>query len=72
MLNPDCIDIKMAVHSVALEYARMELQQMVDNGEKTVNKPQTCLDHMYSTYLRSVGYLMSKGDSYIENELNSF
>lgn len=71
-LNLDCVDVKLAVHSVALEYAKMELQHLIDRGEVPAYEPQTNLDYMYSTYLRSVGYLTSKGNDYVENEINSF
>ena len=71
-LNLDCVDVKLAVHSVSLEYAKMELQRLIDCGKVPACEPQTCLDYMYSIYLRSVGYLTSKGNDYVENEINSF
>ena len=71
-LDLDCIDVKQAVHSVALEYAKMELQHLIDCEKVPSYEPQTCLDYMYSTYLRAVGYLTAKGNDYVENEINSF
>lgn len=66
------IDIDLAIHSVSLEYAKMEMQKALEQEISLADKPQLCLDLMYSEYLRAAGYLSQKGDDYVAALLESY
>lgn len=71
-INGRNVDIDLAIHSVALEYAKMEMHKALAEDINLQNKPQLCLDLMYSEYLRAAGYLSQKGDDYVTALLGSY
>lgn len=65
-INGHHIDIDNAIHSVALEIAKIDLQSRLGNDLNIKENPLECADAMYESYLRIFGYLSLKSDEYIK------
>ena len=70
-INEIPFDKALAVHSIALEYARIEIQADIADGADPRIGPQDWQDRMFDSYVRAFGYLSKKTDEYITLQLGN-
>lgn len=61
----------LAVHSIALEYAKIEIQADIADGADPRICPQDWQDRMFDSYVRAFGHLYEKSDEYIALQLEN-
>ncbi len=62
------IDIEQAYHSIALEYAKLDLQECEEQWKKdhTPVGPQTRIDAMRDAYFTAYGHLCNCNEPYLQ------
>ena len=70
-INGIPFDKALAVHSIALEYAKLEIQADIAGGEDPRLEPQIWQDKLFDSYVRAFGYLSDKTDEYIALQLGN-
>ncbi len=68
VINGHIVNIDMAIHEIALEYAKRDFQ---NNANTDLKNPQNCLDFMFDSYLRAFGYLSEKSEDYVKSQLEN-
>ena len=68
VINGHIVNIDLAIHEIALEYAKMDFQT---NSDADLMRPQECLDIMFESYLRAFGYLSEKSEDYVKSQLEN-
>ncbi len=54
------IDVGWGIHEIAMEYARRDLDRMLEQGRISVDETTGCLNCMFDTYVSSVQYLSKR------------
>lgn len=65
------IDVELAIHSLAVEFAKMDVEKHIRTDSELEHNPTGTLDIMFDSYLRAVGYLSKKSDDYINTLLDN-
>ena len=70
-INGRNFDVEAAIHAIALEYSKFDLQAHLQDEPEIVQDPQHCSEFMFHSYLRAYGHLSQQSDECIKTLLQS-
>lgn len=65
-INGKNFEIEHCLHSIAMEYAKRDLDLAISQGRVSEDETTGCLDAMFDSYIRAFAYLSNKSEDYIK------